>query len=170
MESIQKQLQAACDDMGGECELRDNYSGRAMYGKRCIGITGSMRDCQKVIASVLGTMSQDLFDTAINCDDSDREATAAYDLNDKVQEAIDSLMAFSWDSMGLDVIVYWPDIEPEEAVLPTDEWIDKQSERTLLEFVSENSEYHTDEDDVENLTALRATVKLMRDRMEEDHE
>jgi hypothetical protein len=169
MDQLQKMLKDACEDMGDECQFRNDYSGRAMYGSRCVGITGSWKDCQRVIASVLGTMTQDLFDTAIDCDEGSE--TEAYNLNDTVQEQIDKLMAFTFDSMGHDVIIYWERLEPltDEDDLPHDDWFDKQSEATLLQWVAAHSEYHTDEDSVENHGFLLATAKLMRDRMADDH-
>lgn len=111
MESVQKMLSAACED-SGEVEFRNDYSGRGMFGRKCVGITGSRSDCQRVIAAVLQQMTQELFEASIDTDDSDREAKAAYDLNDTVQENIDKLMQQSMDSMGLDVIVYFERLEP----------------------------------------------------------
>lgn len=110
METIQQLLSTACDDMGGEVNIR-SYSGRAMYGKQCVGITGSQRDCQKVIAATIGTMVQDLVDEAV----LSPESGEAYNMNDNVQQAIDKLMSFSSDSMGYDVILYWPQIEWAES-------------------------------------------------------
>jgi hypothetical protein len=170
MDSLQKMLSDACEDMGGECQFRNDYSGRGMYGARCVGITGSYRDCQRVIASVLGTMTQDLFDTAI---DSNGNDDAAYALNDTVQGNIDKLMDMRSDSMGLDVICYWERLEPltDEEIgndLPTDAQFDEMSEGELLRWVADNREYHTDEDNVENHGAVLATAKLMRDRISED--
>jgi hypothetical protein len=170
MESLQKMLSDACDD-SGEVQFRNDYSGRAMYGRRCVGITGSWKDCQAVMASVTAAMAQDLFDTAINTDDSDREANEAYDLNDRVQEKINEIMSFTFDSMGLDTIIYWPSLEPleeDDEQLPSDAQFDEMSEDELTEWVSDHSEYHTDEDDVESLKMLRKTAKLMRDRISED--
>ena len=110
MESIVKQLREACED-SGDVEFRESYSGRAMYGRACVGIVGSMQDCLRVIAQVVVNMTEDVFSTAI--DAADGEENAAYDLNDKVQEMQTELLRFSYDSMGLDVIIYWPSIKPE---------------------------------------------------------
>lgn len=169
MDSIQSQLQAACND-SGEVSYR-TYSGRGMYGRNCVGITGSMQQCLAVISSVIQSLTQSLFDTAINCADDSKEEAAAYDENDQVQKLIGELLSFDKDSMGYDVVVYWPDMEFVEAEsdLPTNEWIETRSEQELLLWVRDNREYHTDEDNVENHGALVATVKLMRDRMAEDH-
>lgn len=174
MDSVQKLLKAACEDMGEEVSFRNDYSGRGMYGKRCVGITGSRGDCQRVIAEVLRQMTQELFDAAIDCDEG--EENAAYDLNDAVQENIDKLMHQSMDSMGLDVIVYFERLEPltddelsEEDGLPTDDQFDAMDEHALVQWVSKYADtYQSDDDDVETPDALRATAKLMRDRIRED--
>lgn len=173
MQSVQQLLKAACED-SGEVDFRNDYSGRGMYGKRCVGITGSRGDCQRVIGEVLRTMVQELFDASIDC--ADGEENAAYDLNDTVQENIDKLMQQSMDSMGLDVIVYFERLEPltddelsEDDGLPTDEQFDAMSEHQLVQWVSKYADtYQSDEDDVESTDALRATAKLMRDRIRED--
>jgi hypothetical protein len=169
MDKLQKMLKDACEDMGDECQFRNDYSGRGMYGSKCVGITGSWKDCQRVIASVLGTMSQDLFDTAIDCDDDGENE--AYALNDTVQEQIDKLMAFTFDSMGYDVIIYWERLEPltdDEEDLPTDAEFVSMTEAELLAWIAEHSEYHTDDDPVENWEQALATAQLMRDRIQED--
>ncbi len=172
MDSIQKMLKDACEDIG-EVSFRNDYSGRGMYGRKCVGITGSRSDCQRVIGAVLQQMTQELFDTAI--DSSEGEEQAAYDLNDVVQENIDKLMQQSMDSMGLDVIVYFERLAPltddelsEEDGLPTDAQFDDMTEQQLLQWVAAHSEYHTSEDDVENWAAVLGTAKVMRDRIRED--
>lgn len=174
MESIQKMIKAACADMGDAAGFRNDYSGRAMYGRKCIGITGTMSDCQRVIAATIGQMTQELFDTAINCDDG--EENVAYDMNDAVQEAIDKLLNFKWDSMGFDVIVYWPELESltddelsEDDSLPTDDEFDAMNEHQLAQWVSRYADtYAADTDNFETPSAIRASAKLMRDRIRED--
>lgn len=174
MESIQKMLKDACGEQGDMSAFRNDYSGRGMYGRKCIGITGTMADCQRVIAAVIGQMTQELFDTAIDCDEG--EENAAYALNDSVQEAIDKLLDFSWDSMGFDVIVYWPRIEPltddelsEDDHLPTDDEFDAMNEHQLAQWVAKYADtYAADTDNFETPSAIRASAKMMRDRIRED--
>lgn len=167
-QSIQQRIKTACEDTGGDVMYQKAYSGRGMSNRKCIGIVGSLGQCMALLTEVMKQSASDLFDTAIDC--ADNEENAAHDARDEHMELIDALLTFDRDSMGYDVILYWSDIDDDSTETLTDEWIDKQSERTLLEWVAENSEYHTDEDNVEHLTALRATVKLMRDRKEEDVE
>ena len=78
------------------CEMNDlearSYSGRGMFGRECLGIVG------KTVADV----TADLFDglDALDLPDSD----AAY------REVSAALRASRTDSMGMDVIVYFPEI------------------------------------------------------------
>lgn len=172
MESVQKMLKAACED-SGEVEFRNDYSGRGMYGRKCVGITGSRNECARLVGEVIKQMTQELFEHAIDCEDG--QENAAYDLNDQVQQGIDKLLDQSMDSMGLDVIVYFERLEPltddelsEDDKLPTDDEFDEMSEHALLQWVAAHNEYHTPDDDVENWAAVLHTAKVMRDRIRED--
>jgi hypothetical protein len=63
-------FEQACYD-AGDLEVRDNYSGRAMYGKTCIGVVGSLRNAFKLIAFLAiedGNLAVDLADAV--CTDS----------------------------------------------------------------------------------------------------
>lgn len=93
----------------GNVRVRD-YSGRGMYGKRCLAITGSNGECQRAIADVVASLMQEVFDAAMDAVD-DTEVDQAHDLNDETQELVCKLLNNRSDSMGLDVVMYWPDIE-----------------------------------------------------------
>lgn len=91
MTTLQEQLRDACDD-SGEVEFYNGYSGRGMYGEQCVGITGSFSDCMLVIAELIK---------------AEREESGFNDM-------VDQLLDFKQDSMGRDVILYWPDLEKAE--------------------------------------------------------
>lgn len=57
-------------------DTRNNYSGRGMFGRTCLGVVGSMQDLDTLLSEVKG-----------------------------------SAKGLRKDSMGLDYIYYWPDIE-----------------------------------------------------------
>ncbi len=95
MQYLQNALQLLCEQVDDEVSFRNDYSGRGMYGKSCVGITGSKSGCMQIIAEV------------IKASVNDTEMT--------VEEVVDMLLNFEQDSMGLDVILYWPDLEPLEA-------------------------------------------------------
>ncbi len=81
--------------------FRESYSGRGMYGKECVGITGSQADCRKVIAMVIN----DAYDS-VQPDASEED----FDFRGMVEALLD----WEQDSMGYDVILYWREVQHEE--------------------------------------------------------
>lgn len=172
MTTAQQRITEACEQIGDEVNVR-SYSGRGMYGKTCLAITGSMSDCQRVIAEVLKEAAQESFDAAINAgDDGDREANAAYELNDQLSALIENIVNFSWDSMGLDVVVYWPRIEwvePELPALPTDAELDAMPMMKLTVLVRDDwADWLDDSIDDLRVVSIRETAKIIRDRIQEN--
>ena len=78
------------------------YSGRFMYGKKCLAITGQFNDCTQAIGSAL-QLALDLHIEDINHGDSDLE-----DVQDPMCNLISLAMEFQMDNMGLDIVLYWP--------------------------------------------------------------
>jgi hypothetical protein len=81
----------------GDVSFRESYSGRGMYGRECVGITGHEDDCRKVIAMVI----------------NDARDSMGPDSDFDFHGMVDSLLDFKRDSMGFDVILYWEDIQQE---------------------------------------------------------
>lgn len=82
------------EEAAGEAEMdfRTDYSGRGMYGKTCVGVTG---DTAKLVHFVLLVGEKDL------------------------DFALDNLTNMSQDSMGLDTIFYWPQLNASACEYPT---------------------------------------------------
>lgn len=80
-------LREACDDLDSGARVR-RYSGRAMYGKQCVGVDTNTSGHDIVAAAMLVAET-----------DAERE-----DLADLFRDT-------KTDSMGLGVIVYWPKAE-----------------------------------------------------------
>lgn len=78
-----------------EVHFHNDYSGRGMYGRQCVGISGTEQECQRAIAACISE--------AHYSGDEDLPEFA-----DLVAELLNS----SRDSLGLGIIVYWPNIEP----------------------------------------------------------
>ena len=76
---------------GAELDVR-SYSGRGMYGRECLAIEGS--SAMYIIASMLEKISEEGEDAA----------EAASDLSEALRRS-------SQDSMGLDVVLYFPHIK-----------------------------------------------------------
>lgn len=93
-QAIAKLIREIAEDGNEDTGFRNNYSGRGMYGRECVGITGSQSDCQALIAAII------------------KEAHARADDDELVfDDVVDAVLDYSQDSMGFDVIIYWPHIE-----------------------------------------------------------
>lgn len=99
-------IKQVCHESG--IEFCSDYSGRAMYGDRCIGIVGSVSECTKVIAIVIQNLNEELFDNAVSM--GDHNVNEVYDFKSYVQSSISELLDYRMDSMGYDYIFYWPDL------------------------------------------------------------
>jgi len=116
MLSVQEALRKACEDVGDSdiVSFRNTYSGRGMYGRQCVGIVGTMAECQLVIAQVVKNLSMALSRVAKESVDPDYSATEdnLADTENDFDKAITDLMSFSQDNMGMDMVMYWPGLEP----------------------------------------------------------
>jgi hypothetical protein len=96
-QAIAKLIREIAEDGNEDTGFRNNYSGRGMYGRECVGITGSQSDCQAIIAEVI------------------KQAHARADDDELVfDDVVDAVLDYRQDSMGFDVIIYWPHISPVE--------------------------------------------------------
>lgn len=85
---LQKLLEALDD---GDCKLR-SYSGRAMYGKECLGI----------VVHQPSTALSAIVDACLNhAEDMSR---------DDREDVIRGVGSYRTDNMGLDMIVYFPQV------------------------------------------------------------
>ena len=99
MPTLQQRINTACKE-NDAVQFYDSYSGRSMYGRACVGIVGSRRDCMKVISVVM----QDIAAEAVK--------TGGWQLG----EWFDTLLDFDMDNMGRDMILYWPNLATETTV------------------------------------------------------
>lgn len=98
MTTLAQLIKDTSSDLAGDVDFRKSYSGRGMYGAECVGIVGSHQQCMSIIAEVI------------------KELHSVGD--DGFDDNVDELMCFETDSMGRDMIYYWPQIqwegEPDE--------------------------------------------------------
>lgn len=163
-------LAEACDNIG-DVSLRE-YSGRGMYGKKCMAVTGSIDACQRVIAEVLKAAADEAITIAHDADD-DNAYQASLTTTSDLMSMIDSLVTFSWDNMGLDYVVYWPDIEwveDEPEPLPTDEQINQMTTMQQYALLRDHWADYVLEDDNLAISNLTVLVKRVRYRVAEDRE
>lgn len=87
-------------------DLRDDYSGRFMYGKTCLGI----------YTSNLLTAVYELTDALRCIHEGKSESDVTQDLRDEAGRLLDREYweAAQSDNMGLDYIVYFPELAVEE--------------------------------------------------------
>lgn len=168
--SVQQLLKDAADQSDGQVMFTNDYSGRGMYGRSCVGIVGGRHACQEVIAAVLNEMTAQLLQVACDSNGIDREMVDARNLCNTVQSNTSILMYFTIDNMGHDVIMYWEQLEPlpDDDGLPSDEQFDEMGVIEISQWVIDHKDYVTEEDNLMN-GGIRATAKLVRDRIREDH-
>ena len=101
MTTIQELLKTACED-SGEVRFHESYSGRGMYGSRCVGISGDVGSCMEVIKQII------------------KEAHLGMAWNDDLDfdSVVDLLLDWTEDSLGLGVVYYWPQLKSETKVEP----------------------------------------------------
>ncbi len=101
LQVIAKLVKDVCEqteDSDYEVRFRNDYSGRGMYGRNCIGIVGSEKGCLQVIAAAL----------------KQARADSIHDSEVDFDGMVDTLMDFDRDSMGRDIIIYWPQVDSLE--------------------------------------------------------
>lgn len=105
---LQEQLEKVVED-DLNVSFLNNYSGRGMYGKSCIALSGSLGDCMAAVGALLNNMHDEAFEHARDAE-TDEELNVASALNIAACNATEELMKIKWDNMGYDVVVYWPDL------------------------------------------------------------
>jgi hypothetical protein len=99
MQRIAELVKDAVDNTGDEgVSFYNGYSGRGMYGRKCIGVVGSEKGCMQVVAEVLKQAH------------SDPSSDLEFDT------VADTLLDYDRDSMGRDIIMYWPQLDVLEVV------------------------------------------------------
>lgn len=106
MQTIQQQIQQWCSDSEGTVSFRASYSGRGMYCAECIGIVGSLSDCQQCISDIIMASHDEVVSSAYDGAEGDEEAHC--ELDNMFNTTVQVLLQFKLDSMGNEVILYWP--------------------------------------------------------------
>ncbi len=98
MLTLQQRIKRMCEEQKF-VTFYNGYSGRSMYGRSCVGVTGTRQDCIAVIAELIK--------------DSMNEIAAGEEtyVLDRYNDEVDTLLGFQTDSMGYDTIIYWPKLE-----------------------------------------------------------
>lgn len=99
MKSIQSIIKANATQEG--VTYHKGYSGRGMYGRSCIGISGSRRECNAVIKACIVELHNEAQDESNDDVDYDFEM------------ALELIFDYSADIMGCGMIVYWPGMQDD---------------------------------------------------------
>lgn len=78
-----------------ECKIRP-YSGRGMFGKECLAVTGSSSEIKDLFKEVILGAANEFADDGLDL--------YAF------QDIVDSCFEYSQDSMGCDAVYYWRNI------------------------------------------------------------
>jgi hypothetical protein len=104
--TLQERIKDVAMSMG--IGFRHHYSGRGMFGRKCIGVDGSPLACKQLLSQVASDLAELVF--AHTSMDIERGAQTL----ESVQEQFGQLMTYSQDNMGYDIIMYWEDLQLEE--------------------------------------------------------
>jgi hypothetical protein len=109
--AAQRLLLDAARDLG--LDFRNDYSGRGMYGRECVGVVGDVRS----FAQILLRVAEERIDHELALPDMEREPSAwsgedSSRVRREWDRVFDALTRATWDSMGRDLIFYWPDLGP----------------------------------------------------------
>lgn len=105
MEVTKDELETALDQV--DVELHEDYSGRGMYGETCFGVDGSRDDCEEFESELAKAVTLGWF--------SRSEGTPEEVLDVFMEKLADIRNARRTDSMGMDIIFYYPRIKVTEA-------------------------------------------------------
>lgn len=102
--SIQQRMMKLCNDSEG-VTFHNDYGGRGMYGEQCVGISGRRADLMDIISE---TIMQEVDDLIFNSKGEEDWTPNLRNLGSSVK----TLLGYSQDSLGCDVIFYWPSLKP----------------------------------------------------------
>ena len=100
------------------------YSGRAMYGKKCLAITGRASDLTQLLVKAARVISSEIYDCGLEHGEDEDFNKELDDKYEESQELLGNLLEYKSDSLGLDMVYYWPNheyTEPEDEEFEDDE-------------------------------------------------
>lgn len=107
MIDIKELLQTAAENT--DCQYRDDYSGRGMFGSKCVAIVGDADNLVEAFKQVVLELTDRLFTDAIDAV-GDEEHDDAYRTREEVGTHLETLLTRREDGMGLQYVWYWPKI------------------------------------------------------------
>jgi hypothetical protein len=80
-----------------------------MYGRNCVGIVSTSRECGKVIAAVINALMSSVSARALEGD-----GYKLAEMEEEFEQSVELLLDSQQDSMGLSQIIYWESLAPLE--------------------------------------------------------
>ncbi len=131
----ERQIKIATEALegAGECQ---SYSGRGMYGKTCISVQGSNRECGEIVAGAIQFMQQELVslvheerDAQAEGKDITAETAKVFEYTEDMDAIVLELLAhMKMDNMGRDMVMYWEQIPMADDAGDDDEDEDGEKE------------------------------------------
>lgn len=89
-----------------------SYSGRAMYGKQCTAVVGSIEEIRKCISEFIITAYQEVITDALDAGDEAADRLPIWAQMHRVEDFVTMLTSGDrTDNMGRDYVMYWPSWE-----------------------------------------------------------
>lgn len=88
-----------------------SYSGRCMYGKRCVSISGNQRDITRGIQRLAKSLISQGHDLGLDGAEYPDSGNAEFENLHKLME---TLLDYNQDQLGLDIVIYWPRVVFED--------------------------------------------------------
>lgn len=110
MNSLQSEIKQAAH----ECDVsfRQSYSGRGMFGRSCIAVTGSLSDVQTVIAQTILALQEEVIQAVQDAGEDEEKIDAADDMRGILSDYVETILDYKTDNMGgWDIVAYWPKLE-----------------------------------------------------------
>jgi hypothetical protein len=101
---LQLLLKKACEDAGMASSYRNDYSGRGMFNRQCVGVTGTLAECMTFIGNAIIALRARLKTIQEGSSEEEQDRIFA--------QAVETLLSFEEDFMGRGMIAYWRHLEP----------------------------------------------------------
>lgn len=88
-----------------------SYSGRGMFGRQCVGVSGDSSELKEAIKDAIGELIDDASSTT---NEESIETPSEIGTLDDIRELAQTLVTYEQDSLGMGVIFYWPSEEWSE--------------------------------------------------------
>ena len=105
LQTLAQRIKDACDET--DTDFRNDYAGRGMMGRNCIGIVSTRQQCMAVIGEVIKTYMSSVSSAGLSGD-----SNFLAEVEEEFEGVVEFLLDFQMDTMGYSVIIYWEGLAP----------------------------------------------------------